>query len=219
MKVSNTVLFMPGHRSQEANDLYIMRAVPGCGKTHRAGRIAAQVGGLILSADHFYGEGEEYRKNWSRERAHLGHRDCESKCLKAMKEKQKAMKEKQKAIIIDNTNISLQAFRYYLDVAVDHNYNVYFAYPDSEWWTDKVLPLLKQKESERDSYLISTVATFLHQKNTHGVPVETLMDMMKRFQWVTYDDFLDATEQKVEAAKKELAELENRLNKVRDLYL
>lgn len=204
----DAVIFMPAHSPSNATgNLYIMRAVPGCGKTHRASRLASQVRGVILSADHFYGEGEEYRKNWSREKAHLGHRDCEGKCLKAMQ-------AKTESIIIDNTNISLQGFRYYLDEAVDRNYNVYFVYPDSPWWTDSVLPFLKQKTGDPKA-----IADTLFQKNTHGVPKETILDMMNRFQWVTYDDYLTSVEAKLEAAKKEVGELEKKLGRIRDMYL
>lgn len=209
MSVPNdAILFMPANKpAQYTGNLYIMRAVPGCGKTHRAERLAAQVGGLLLSADHFYGEGEAYRKNWSRERAHLGHRDCESKCLTAMK-------NLKSSIIIDNTNIALQGFRYYLDIAVDHNYVVYCVYPDSPWWGEKVFPFLKHKMGVEGE-----VADLLVSKNTHGVPRDTIIDMMHRFQWPNYDDYLESCDERLNAAYRELNLLKQRYEKVKDMYI
>lgn len=190
-------------------DLYVMRAVPGCGKSHRATRLAAEIGGVIYSADHFYGEGEEYRKNWSPQRAHLGHRDCEAKVLAAMK-------ATLPAIIVDNTNISLQGFRTYIDYALDYGYNVQFVYPDSPWWVEQVEPFLRSKKvnDPESSAKAAEVAKVLFEKNTHGVPEATIIDMLNRFQWVGYDDYVEATRQRVVALEKELTEMKLRLERV-----
>lgn len=205
-------LFMCGDKP--AADLYIMRGIPGCGKSHRATALSQRLDNApIFSADNFYGVGEEYRKNWSPQKAHLGHRDCESKTLVAMK-------QRAKSVIVDNTNLSLQAFRAYLDYAIDLGYAVHLVYPDSPWWTDTVLPFLRNKNSDEPSKLqAAVIANLLFEKNTHGVPLQTLSDMLMRFQWVTFDEYIDATDQRVLALEEELVAMKARVTKLAGCYL
>ena len=194
-------------------NLYIMRGIPGTGKSYRATQLSQRLGAPIFSADHFYGEGEEYKKNWSREKAHLGHRDCEAKTLAAMK-------GSAKSVIVDNTNLTLSGFRIYLDYAVDLGYAVYLVYPDSPWWTETVLPFLKQKQSNEASMVrAAEIAELLFLKNVHGVPKTILTDMLMKFQWVTLDDYIDANQQRVESMEKELADMKKRAKILDTLYL
>lgn len=211
-------LFMCGQG--QALDLYIMRGIPGTGKSHRAKRLSERLRNApIFSADHFYGEGEEYRKNWTPQKAHLGHRDCEAKVLACMKEPWKD-KTFPKSIIVDNTNISLQGFRIYLDYALDNGYAVHLVYPDSPWWTDTVHPfLLAKKQDDESKAKAAEIAKTLFDKNVHGVPEATLVDMLMRFQWVTYDDYVDATHQRVQALEKELEDMKARARKLDKTYL
>jgi len=213
-------LFMCGQG--QALDLYVMRGIPGTGKSHRAQRLSERLRNApIFSADHFYGEGEEYRKNWTPQKAHLGHRDCEAKVLACMKEPWKD-KTFPKSIIVDNTNISLQGFRIYLDYALDHGYAVHFVYPDSPWWKETVLPFLlakKQENMEQDRVKAGEIAKMLCEKTVHGVPEQTISDMLMRFQWVSYDDYFDATQQRVLALERELEEMKGRARKLEKNYL
>lgn len=207
-----THLFMGSNRSNHG-DLYIMRGIPGCGKSFRAKQLSERLGNApVFSADAYFGEGEEYRKRWSIQTAHLGHRDCEAKTLAAMK-------SNAPAVIVDNTNISLQGFRVYLDYAVDLDYAVYFVYPNSPWWTETVEPFLKSKKPhEFDREKAEEIAKLLASKTIHGVPEQTLVDMMSRFQWVNFKDYEDATVQRVAALEKELADMKKRVEKLYDLY-
>lgn len=199
-----THLFMGSDR-QDHGDLYIMRGIPGCGKSFRAKQLSERLGNApVFSADNFFGEGEEYRRRWTPQTAHLGHRDCESKVLAAMK-------ANAPAVIVDNTNIALQGFRTYLDYATDLDYAVYFVYPNSPWWIETVEPYLKAKKPhEFDREKAEEIAKLLASKTVHGVPEQTLVDMMTRFQWVTFKDYADATAQREIAVEKELAELRAR---------
>ncbi len=191
--------------SQSDNNLYIMRAVPGCGKSHRAQRLSQEISAPIFSADAFFGEGEVYKSSWKIEKAHLGHRDCEVKTLAAMK-------SGLQNIIVDNTSISLQAFRVYLDYALDYDYGVTFVYPDSHWWVEVVEPFLRnKKESTSD---LREIATMLAEKTVHGVPVETIMNMLERFQWVTYEDYMEATIQRLASLKMECKAMSSRVDKL-----
>ena len=194
-------------------DLYIMRGIPGCGKSNRAARLKVSLESAgwtahHFSADAFFGEGEEYKRNWSSQRVHLGHRDCEAKCLAAMKSPVKPQ-----AIIIDNVNLVLQNFRFYIDNALDFGYAVHLIYPDSPWWTETVLPFLRNKKANDEASIrqAGEIAKLLFEKNVHGVPEASLVDMLGRFQWVTYNDYVEATRQRVLAIEKELAEMQKRL--------
>jgi hypothetical protein len=196
--------------------LYVMRGIPGCGKTHRAKRLALEVScygreSVICSADHFFGEGEEYKKNWSRDRVYLGHRDCEAKAKEAA---QRGVA----SLIIDNTNVTLQNFKFYLDLAVDSGYSVVFAYPTSLWWEDTVLPFLRNKKGDAaDQARGEEIAQTLADKNIHGVPAATLVDMMMRWTWPKFDDYVLATRQRVESVQAELTSLQKRLSKMEPL--
>jgi len=206
-------LFMCGQG--QALDLYVMRGIPGTGKSFRAKKLSERLGNApIFSADHFYGEGEEYKKNWTIQKAHLGHRDCEAKVLAEMK-KPVVKRALPKSIIVDNTNLYLSGFRIYLDYALDHGYAVHFVYPDSPWWLDTVEPFLRVKKSDDESKArAGEIANILFKKNIHGVPEATITDMLMRFQWVRYEDYVEATKQRVLALDKELAEMKDRVSKL-----
>ena len=205
-------LFMCG--GDPGLDLYIMRGIPGCGKSHRASKLSQRLNGApIMSADNFFGEGEEYKKNWSISKAHLGHRDCEAKVLTAMK-------SKTPSIIVDNTNLVLSMFRVYLDYALDHGYAAHLVYPDSPWWTDTVHPfLLVKKQDDESKTQAAEIAKLLFQKNVHGVPESTLTDMLMKFQWINYDEYAEATHQRVQALERELEEMKGRAKKLDKNYL
>lgn len=206
-----TELFIYGSRIN--CNLFIMRGIPGCGKSFVADRLAKERDALICSADQYFGTGEEYKKNWHQSKVHLGHRDCEARVLAAMK-------THKPNIIVDNTNLALAGFRVYLDYALDHDYAVHFVYPDSPWWVETVEPFLRNKKTDdKASFKAGDIAKMLYDKNVHGVPEHTLIDMLLKFQWVTYDDYFDATEQRVAAAEKELEDMKARLAKLEDKYL
>ena len=192
----------------QGRSLYLMRGISGCGKTHRAIRLAAQYDAPIFSADDFFGQGEEYKKNWSPQKLFAAHSQCENKCLEAMK-------AKKNAIIVDNTNVIFRDFRIYLDYAVDHGYDVFFVYPDSPWWKEKVYPFLQNKNEQE----AMKIALLLQEKNTHGVPASTISKILMRFQNFTCDDYLDSAIQRVNDAKGDNSEVKARLEKIRSIYL
>lgn len=227
MLAEKTELFMFGSRINCT--LYIMRGIPGCGKSHRAEELVKELdaslaarfdsslsdhhSAIICSADHYFGTGEEYKKNWHQSKAHLGHRDCEAKVLAAMK-------ARKPNIIVDNTNLALAGFRTYLDYALDNDYSVHFVYPDSPWWVETVEPFLRNKKTDdKASFKAGDIAKMLYEKNVHGVPEATLIDMLLKFQWVSYDDYVEATAQRVKAVEKELADMKARFEKLENKYL
>lgn len=178
-------LFIDGRDDRK---LYIMRGIPGCGKSHRATRISQETGGVIFSADNFFGEGEEYCRNWSPNKIHLAHQDCETKAIAEMG-------LFNPHIIIDNTNITLRNFRVYIDCAILQNYTVYFVYPDSSWWKEKVLPFLQGKVTDQDrDVLRNEIVENLTKRNIHGVPSSTISNMLLKFQWMTKKDYFDSLE-------------------------
>jgi predicted kinase len=64
-------------------------------------------------------------------------------------------------IIVDNTNTVAKEAKSYVDMANDHGYNVVVVEANTSW--------------AKDSFE-------LHQRNTHGVPLETIKKMLARFE-------------------------------------
>jgi hypothetical protein len=111
--------------------------------------------------------------------------------------------------------------RVYLDYALDHGYTVYFVYPDSPWWVETVAPFLRNKKVNDVTTAAKAVeiAQMLFRKNIHGVPETTLADMLLRFQWVTREEYAEATFQRVLALEKELADMRLRLARLDKISL
>ncbi len=192
-------LFIPGHPHKK---LYIMRGIPGCGKSHHARQLAPD--DQIFSSDKFFGEGEEYKNNWKVEKVHLGHRDCEAKA-------KAAMKQGVSPVVVDNTNINLSAFRFYLDMAVAFGYEVYFVYPNSPWWDEIVGPFLDKKTPDTTDDEYDAVVAQILDKNIHGVPPETLKSMMQRWTWPKIEEYIQSIEQRIVETERVLNDLRTAL--------
>lgn len=196
-------LFISGNVNK---NLYIMRGIPGTGKSFRALELAPEEN--VFSADKFFGVGDEYRRNWKIEKAHLGHRDCEMKASAAMR-------AGLSPVVIDNTNVNFSAVRTYIDLGVQFRYSVYFVYPSSPWWDKIVRPLLDKKTPQTADEKYDAVVDVIFDKNTHGVPRETLKGMMKRWTWPKLDEYVKSVEQRVSDAERTVEELRASLDYVK----
>ncbi|KAI1903428.1 hypothetical protein AGOR_G00027080 [Albula goreensis] len=106
--------------------LYIMRGLPGSGKTKLAREIMEKYGnsGEILSTDDFFMHDGVYKfkyrhlntaHQWNRERAEI------------------AMKNRVHPIIIDNTNMRLCEMKPYVEMGLDYRYYIIFKETKDTW--------------------------------------------------------------------------------------
>ena len=103
----------------------IMRGIPGSGKSTLAAEFAkAEEDHVIVSADHHFMYGDEYRFN----PAEIGeaHAMCQLRFVEALL-------ERKKLIIVDNTNIHKWEFSFYKVVAYRFGYDVQI----HQVWTDE----------------------------------------------------------------------------------
>jgi predicted kinase len=154
--------------------LILMRGVPSSGKSYRAKQLANNDLSIIFSADLFFGTTkEEYIRNWNREKLYSAHCWCQDGVLQAMR-------ANKPLVIVDNTNTTIKEMRPYAKMAADYGYEIRIEEPTSSWWLEHVA-YLNDKNQHKDK--IEAFAQLLTEKNkeTHGVPYETLLAMLNRY--------------------------------------
>ncbi len=135
--------------------LYIMRGIPGAGKSTRAREIAKSYSLFcICSADHFF---EDDKGNYSFNPKLLS--EAHKYCRELTDE---AMCNETPCVIVDNTNTREWEFKPYLELADKYGYKVHIEVVGD--FDDK--SILKYAE-----------------RNTHGVPAEKVIEMARRFEW------------------------------------
>lgn len=156
--------------------LILMRGLPSSGKSYRALELAGGNDAIVFSADKFWGKSrEEYLANWCRDRLHLAHAWCQ----RLVKE---AMERAEPLVVVDNTHTKMSEMSVYYKMAVEHGYTIRIEEPTSPWWLNDIAPYLADKVTHRVK--LREAVLFLHEKNkeTHGVPLDTMQAMMDRYQ-------------------------------------
>jgi hypothetical protein len=155
--------------------LFIMRGPPGSGKSSTVMQLVKD-GGQVFSTDDFFGSGEEYIQRMTQARKlqmmPFYHQLLQEKVMNAMS-------EGVSPIVIDNTNITLEHMKPYVFAAKYFEYEVRFIEPNSPQWK-KIKPLLYFKDKDK----LLALAKELEELNKHGVPAESIYDMLN--QW--YND-------------------------------
>ena len=106
-----------------AKELFILRSVPGAGKSTIAELIAGS-NGIICCADDFLINSEgEYE--WSPERVYVAHIKCKEKCENAMKNAFSA-NWMESRIVIANTNYNSSEYKPYVKMAEEFGFRVHF---------------------------------------------------------------------------------------------
>lgn len=143
--------------------LYIMRGLPGSGKSTRAKAICDEAlrmganGAVICSTDDFFMVNGEYRFN--RESLGYNHSQNQSRV-------NELMTQKVDAIVVDNTNIKRRDMQSYLAFAEHHGYAV-----------QEVVIGAESMRADLNTYIKTC-----HERNTHGVPLETIQRMARTFE-------------------------------------
>lgn len=157
-------------RLEEINPLvlYVMRGVPGSGKSHVAHSLVPP--GNVFSADDFFGNSlEEYIRNWKYESLGEAHALCQSRC-------RDAMRIKSSPLCVDNTNILSRDVLPYVKLALQYGYSLEIREPTSPWWL-QIRPLLVRKNMAE----LDAAALTLFEKCRHGVPLVTIRRMLGRW--------------------------------------
>jgi predicted kinase len=94
--------------------VFIMRGIPGSGKSAVAWRLAGPVG-VIASADHYFERSGQY--GFVREELGRAHDYCKDEFMGAIE-------EGRPVVVVDNTNIKKHDYVFYEDYAKDHEYAV-----------------------------------------------------------------------------------------------
>lgn len=147
-----------------------MRGLPGSGKTKRAKELSIihHSSRIISADDYFTDDFGEYRFNPNLLIA--AHNSCKEIAINSMQFGSIPL------IILDNTNTRKWEFQFYLDLASIYDYQVYFEYPNSEWWLD-MMPRMKNKEYTKEDIKL------LESKCTHSVPFKSIAIMADRFEF------------------------------------
>ena len=136
--------------------LVIMRMWPGTGKTTLANKLKDEVqenghSVAIYSTDDYWMEDGEYKFDITKLNAsHAWNL-----------ERVKAAIQVYDCVIVDNTNIVWKDFKKYVQLAIENQYDIMLAEPNTEW---------KRNVNECD------------QKNTHNVPKATIDRMLHKYQ-------------------------------------
>lgn len=135
--------------------MYIMRGLPGSGKSTRAKQIAQDTNAVICSADDFFlNDAGEYV--FDAANLHKAHLTCQKKADVAVYEG--------KNVVIDNTNIKLRDMKFYVDLAKQNNIEIEYVEPTTSWaW--------------------NVEECFV--RNTHKVPKDVISRMKSTYQKVS----------------------------------
>lgn len=173
--------------------IVVMRGLPGSGKSFEAKKIAKELGvdpnTHILSTDNYFipdtlemrklgldvpseHEVEEYRKNWHFSKLGDAHTTTQNKA-------KEMIDQGISPIIIDNTNIKKSEIKLYTDYAKLNGYHIVVRESSSDWWKE-YSPHLLDKNPEK----LEKFADILNQRNSHGVPLQTIKTMMNKWEKV-----------------------------------
>lgn len=97
-------------------EVYILRGLPGSGKTKLAESLITNVDGVICSADDFMYVNGVY--SWTDARACYSHHACKDLFIKSLD-------ENKERIVLSNTNYRLADVKYYGELAVHYGYTVF----------------------------------------------------------------------------------------------
>ncbi len=160
----------------ETKTVYLMRGLPGCGKSHRSMRLAGENGVVLETDEYFYTqvgsdpESYDYDKEllpaarqWNLERMRV------------------ALQDNVSPIIIDRGNGLNSETQDFAAMAVKYGYSIELAEPDSPWWQE-LRVLLKYKEFVDDK-LFEAWAKRLSDSTRagHRVPSDTIRNWMKHW--------------------------------------
>jgi len=146
--------------------MYLIRGPSGTGKS----TLSQTLGGEVFSTDDYFGEGEEYRKNFSPAKLPEAHQWNQDRVSNAM---QKGVSP----IIVDNTMTQAWEARAYVENADKFGYQTMIQEPQSGIWQD-----IKDMMNRKDQAGLDSAASELAQRNKHGVPQDVIKNMFHKWE-------------------------------------
>ncbi|WP_168566938.1 AAA family ATPase [Crateriforma spongiae] len=151
-----------------------MRGLPGCGKSHRAWRLAGDAG-VVLETDQFF---------YTQVGDDPGHYDYDAELLQTARDWnferfRLAIRQQASPIVVDRGNGLNAETQRYAVLAAESGYQINLAEPDSPWWQE-LRVLLKYKQYV-DETLFDQWAEKLSEatRRTHRVPASTIRRWMR----------------------------------------
>lgn len=145
-----------------------MRGFPGSGKSYTAAKLAPK--DQIFTTDNFWGP--EY--NFDIEKIPIAHQWN-------IKQVENAMKNNITPIVVDNTNITWDEIKPYVQLAKNFLYDVKYKESESTWW-QAISKLYNDPNFKPGTPAFDVAAEFLSKKTQHDVPLDTIKKMMSM--WV-----------------------------------
>lgn len=144
---------------------YLLRGIPGSGKSFLGKQLAGETGEIFASDDFFINEQGKY--NWREEDLTTAHNWNYQRVLKALE-------QGISPVILDNTNVTLEEMKFtrpLIETAINNNYDVEITEPDTPWKFN---------------------AEELAKRNTHGVPLESIQEKIDKWDPnITVENILD----------------------------
>ena len=179
----------------------LMRGLPGSGKSYATDQVLKEFGGRdradhVFSTDDFWIQDildmkrllnqqgrtdtafldqvmkEKYRERWNWNKLGEAHKWNFDRFVDAV---DKGVTP----VIVDNVNSAAKEMRDYAECAKAGGYEIMIREPSSPWWQEHS-PLLRNKATNQDK--IAQFAKILAGRNAHGVPEETIIRMLNRWQ-------------------------------------
>lgn len=139
-----------------SNILYLLRGLPGSGKSTSVQKFINMIdyiSFMICSADDWFVD-DEGRYVFDTSKLFAAHKYCKTAA-------RKAMSLQLDFVVVDNTNTTWSEMKDYVKYAIKYNYDIVLVEPKTSWKFD---------------------VDILTEKNSHGVPRETIKKMLDRWQ-------------------------------------
>lgn len=158
--------------------VYLMRGLPGCGKSYTARRLAGAEGVVLETDEYFYTQvgNDPTTYDYSEATLHAARQwNWDRFCA--------AIAEARTPIVVDRGNGLNVETRVYAVYAMRHGYEVQLAEPDSPWWQELKV-LLKYKNSVASELFDAWAAKLSEStRHTHRVPAATIRHWMSRWRY------------------------------------
>jgi len=136
------------YKQASQKKLIIMRGISGSGKSTKAKELGAN--GVVLGSDDFWGE--DY--NFDRSKIGEAHEWNQNRV-------REALSSGMSPVVVDNTNTQFWEMKPYVEMALEHGYEIEFAEPDTPWKFD---------------------IEELTKRNQHGTPRDIIHQMLMNWQ-------------------------------------
>ena len=159
-----------------SKQVYLMRGLPACGKSHKARRLAGDRGIVLETDQYFYTQTGDDPASY----------DYSQELLPRAREWnfarfREAVASEMSPIVVDRGNGLNPETREYAVYAVERGYRVELAEPDSSWWQE-LRVLLKYKQYVADELFDAWAQKLASAtRDTHRVPVATIRHWMSRW--------------------------------------